>query len=652
LSLKSYKMKFKKRKKKGKKPSSNTLRGIVDHVNRKYAFVTTDEFSEDIRVRNRFMKGAIHGDKVELKISNNLSRKSLEGEVIKIIERNSSEFIGTIEDSKDFAFFIPKNKKIFIDFFVRKKRNEKFSKNKKYIAKVIDWGNSNKKPEAQIIKCIGNIGENETEISSIIYDFNLPLKFPNNIMEEAEGLNDKIHEKEINKRKDLRHLDSFTIDPDDAKDFDDALSIEKENGCYNIGIHIADVSHFFNSRTEINNEAEKRATSVYLVDRTIPMLPEKLSNNLCSLKPNVDRLTFSVLIKMDEKFKIINSWVGKTVIHSKKRFTYEEAQKSIDNTGDLYHEELKNLNEIAKNVRKKRFESGSFNFRSNEVKFKLDEGKKPVGVYKKNRKDTHKLVEEYMLLANKIVAELIINHEKKHNKSYPFVYRIHEDPEQQKISELKNYIKQYGYSINSNENNLAISLNNLMKDIKGKPEESSIEKFAIRSMSKAKYSTNKEKHFGLSFRHYTHFTSPIRRFPDIMVHRLVSDYTNGSKPKDKRYYDIMCKHSSKMEINATKAERESIKYKQAEYMSNFIGKKFQAVISGITEWGVYGEIIENHCEGLIKISSMKDDRYEFDNEKIRIIGRNNKKIFRLGQVIMVKVVGTDIEKRTIDLVLV
>ena len=645
-------MKFKKRKKKDKKLNRNTLSGIVDHVNRKYAFVTTDEFSEDIKIKSRFMRGAIHGDKVELKISDNFSRKNIEGEVIKILERKSTEFIGMVEDSKGFAFFIPKNKKIFVDFFVRKKKNENFSKNKKYIAKVINWGNSNKKPEAQIIKCIGESGKNETEINSIIYDFNLPVKFPNDVIVETEKLDEKISEKEINNRKDLRHLDSFTIDPDDAKDFDDALSIEKEDGFYNIGIHIADVSHFFNNRTQINNEAEKRATSIYLVDRTIPMLPEKLSNNLCSLKPNVDRLTFSVLIKMDEKFKIISSWVGRTIIHSKKRFTYEDAQESIDNSNGLFHEKLNMLNKVAKHIRKKRFDSGSFNFRSNEVKFKLDKEKKPIGVYKKVRKDTHKLVEEYMLLANKIVAEFIINHEKKHNKTFPFIYRIHEDPEQQKISELKNYIKQYGYSINSNEKNLAVSLNDLMKKIKGKPEESSIEKFAIRSMSKAKYSTNKEKHFGLSFRHYTHFTSPIRRFPDVMVHRLISDYTNGSNPKDKRYYDIMCKHSSKMEINATKAERESIKFKQAEYMTNFIGKEFEAVVSGITEWGMYGEIVENHCEGLIRMSSMKDDRYEFDDQKIRIVGRNNKKIFRLGQVIRVKVTDTDIEKRTIDLVLV
>ena len=641
-------MKFKKKKKKSN-TRGYTLKGTVDHVNKKYAFIEIDEYSEDIKVRSRYLKGAIHGDKVEIKVSHQLSKRNLEGEVIKILERKTNEFIGTIEDSKGFAFFIPKNKKVFVDFFIRKKRSDKFSKRKKYLVKVIDWGNSSKKPEAKVIKCIGNIGENETEINSIIHDFDLPTEFPSDVKEETELLNEIISEKEIKKRKDLRPIDSFTIDPDDAKDFDDALSVEKEKDNISIGIHIADVSHFFNVRTKINEEAEKRATSVYLVDRTIPMLPEKLSNNLCSLKPNVDRLTFSVIIKFDSNLSIVDYWIGRTVIHSKKRFTYDEAQESINNKNGLFHEKLNILNEIAKNIRIKRFKSGSFNFSSNEIKFRLDKEKKPIEVFRKKRKDTHKMVEEYMLLANKLVAEKIISIEKKENKPYPFVYRIHEDPEESKIGELKNYIKQFGYTINTNEGSLANSLNGLMKEIKGKPEERSVEKFAIRSMSKAKYSTTKEKHFGLSFRHYTHFTSPIRRFPDVMVHRLLSDYMNESKPKEKTYYDIMCKHSSKMEINATKAERESIKYKQAEYMSLFIGKKFDAIISGVTEWGIYAEIVETLCEGLIKISSMKDDHYIFDSEKMRITGRNSKKIFRLGQPIRVLVIDTDIEKRTIDL---
>ena len=641
-------MKFKKKKKKSN-TRGYTLKGTVDHVNKKYAFIEIDEYSEDIKVRSRYLKGAIHGDKVEIKVSHQLSKRNLEGEVIKILERKTNEFIGTIEDSKGFAFFIPKNKKVFVDFFIRKKRSDKFSKRKKYLVKVIDWGNSSKKPEAKVIKCIGNIGENETEINSIIHDFDLPTEFPSDVKEETELLNEIISEKEIKKRKDLRPIDSFTIDPDDAKDFDDALSVEKEKDNISIGIHIADVSHFFNVRTKINEEAEKRATSVYLVDRTIPMLPEKLSNNLCSLKPNVDRLTYSVIIKFDSNLSIVDYWIGRTVIHSKKRFTYDEAQESINNKNGLFHEKLNILNEIAKNIRIKRFKSGSFNFSSNEIKFRLDKEKKPIEVFRKKRKDTHKMVEEYMLLANKLVAEKIISIEKKENKPYPFVYRIHEDPEESKIGELKNYIKQFGYTINTNEGSLANSLNGLMKEIKGKPEERSVEKFAIRSMSKAKYSTTQEKHFGLSFRHYTHFTSPIRRFPDVMVHRLLSDYMNESKPKEKTYYDIMCKHSSKMEINATKAERESIKYKQAEYMSLFIGKKFDAIISGVTEWGIYAEIVETLCEGLIKISSMKDDHYIFDSEKMRITGRNSKKIFRLGQPIRVLVIDTDIEKRTIDL---
>ena len=641
-------MKYKNKKKKSNSRGF-TLNGTVDHVNKKYAFIEIDEFSEDIKVRSRYLRGAIHGDKVEIKVSHQLSKRNLEGEVVKILERKTTEFIGTVEDSKGFAFFIPKNKKVFVDFFIRKKRSDKFSKRKKYLAKVIDWGNNLKKPEAKVVKCLGNIGENETEINSIIYDFDLPTEFPSDVKEETNMLNEIISEKEIKKRKDLRSLDSFTIDPDDAKDFDDALSVEKENDNIIIGIHIADVSHYFNVRTDINKEAEKRATSVYLVDRTIPMLPEKLSNNLCSLKPNVDRLTYSVIIKFDSNLSMIDYWIGRTVIHSKKRFTYDEAQESINNKDGLFHEKLNILNDIAKNIRAKRFKSGSFNFSSNEIKFRLDKRKKPIEVFRKIRKDTHKMVEEYMLLANKLVAEKIISIEKKENKPYPFVYRIHEDPEESKISELKNYIKQFGYTINTNEGSLANSLNGLMKEIKGKPEERSVEKFAIRSMSKAKYSTEKEKHFGLSFRHYTHFTSPIRRFPDVMVHRLLSDYMNESKPKEKTYYDIMCKHSSKMEINATKAERESIKYKQAEYMSLFIGKKFDAIISGVTEWGIYAEIIETLCEGLIKISSMKDDHYIFDSEKMRITGRNSEKIFRLGQPIRVLVIDTDIEKRTIDL---
>ena len=637
-----------KRKKKKKIHESQLLTGTVDHVNKRFCFVVVNELNEDIRVLSRNMNGAIHEDLVKLKLLNKHSKRYIEGEIINVLERKNDKFIGTIEDSMDFAFFIPKNKKIYTDFFIKKKRSEKYSNKKKYLAKVYEW-KTKRKPEAKIIKCLGNIGENETEISSIIHDFNLPVKFPESVINETKYLNEIISEKEIKKRKDLRNVLTFTIDPNDAKDFDDALSIEFKKDGFSIGIHIADVSHFFNKRNKINEEAEKRGTSVYLVDRTIPMLPEVLSNNLCSLKPNEDRLTFSVILQIDNNLNITDKWIGKTVIHSDKRFTYENAQSSIDKKDNNYSKYLIQLNKIAKKIRRERFENGAFNFGSEEIKFELDDNKKPIKILKKERKDTHKMVEEYMLMANKIVAEKINEIEKKNHKNYTFVYRIHEDPDKEKLIELKNFIKQFGYSINTESQGLSTALNNLMKKIKNKPEESSIEKFAIRSMSKAKYSTKKEKHFGLAFRNYTHFTSPIRRFPDIMVHRLINDYLNESKPKDRLYYDILCKHCSKMEINATKAERESVKFKQTEYMSGFKGDIFEASITGVTEWGIYAEIIKTKCEGLIKISSLSDDEYSFDYSKVQIIGKNYNKSYKLGMIISVKVIDTNIEKRTIDL---
>ena len=637
------------RKKKRKLRQEKTFTGVVDHVKRRYCFVSSDEITDDIKIKSRDMKNAINGDKVLFKLLNNYNYKSFEGAIIKVIERSKNEFIGKIEDHNDFAFFIPDNKKIFTDFFIKKKSKKKYDNNIKVLVKVTNW-NSRRKPEADVIKIIGKSGENDTEIHSIIHEFNLSTSFPKSVEKETHNLLNKISNEEIKKRKDLRNIKTFTIDPDDAKDFDDALSIKKnDDDSFSVGIHIADVSHFFSNKTEINKEAEKRATSVYLVDRTIPMLPEKLSNDLCSLKPNTDRLTFSVLFDVNIKAEIKNIWIGKTIIHSDKRFTYDNAQDAIDNNNSSFSKDLKILNSISKIIRSKRFKSGAFNFKTKEVKFKLDDNKKPIGVYNKIRKDTHKMIEEYMLLANKIVAEKINEFEKNNKQKYTFVYRVHEDPKEEKLIELKNYINQFGYKINTEEQHLSQSLNDLMEKIKGKPEESSIEKFAIKSMSKAKYSTSKEKHFGLAFHNYTHFTSPIRRFPDVMVHRLLYKYLNAGKPEDKTYYEILCKHSTKMEINATKAERESIKFKQTEYMTAFINQEFEAVISGVTEWGIYAEIIKTKCEGLIKISSMKDDYYDFDDNKIQIVGKRTKKIYQLGQKIIVKVVNTDINKRTIDL---
>ena len=629
--------------KKRNKRKKKFLEGVVDHVNKRYSFIECEKLNKDVKVFNYNMKGAIHKDKVLFSLNDKVKN---EGKIIKVLERDRNVFVGKLEDNKDFAFFIPDNKNIYTDFFIKKDNNEKYDRNIKVLAKVTNW-NTVRKPEARIIKILGKSGENETEINSILYEYDLSQNFPKEVINEIDKINSKIDQAEIKKRKDIRKLTTFTIDPSDAKDFDDALSIDENNdGSFNIGIHIADVSHFFDKNSLINREAEKRATSVYLVDRTIPMLPEKLSNYLCSLRPDSDRLTFSVMFDINIEAQIKNIWIGKTIIHSEKRFTYEEAQKCIEEGENNFSKGLKILNTIAKKIREKRFKDGSFNFKTKEVKFILNESKKPINIYEKKRYDSHKMIEEYMLLANKIVAEKV---QKIKNKINPFVYRIHEEPKTDKLEELKNYIAQFGYKINTEERTLSKSLNDLMKKIKGKPEENSIEKFAIRSMSKAKYSINKERHFGLSFNNYTHFTSPIRRFPDIMVHRLLHNYLNNKFSEENTYHEILCKHSTKMEILATKAERESIKFKQVEYMSNFIDKDFDGIISGINEWGIFVELIKTKCEGLIKLSSMKDDFFDFDNINMQIIGKKSKKKFKLGQQVKVKVLETNIEKRTIDL---
>jgi len=629
--------------KKRKYKNNNLLEGIVDHVNKRYCFIECEKLNKDVKVFNYDMKGAIHKDKVLFSLNDKVKN---EGKVIKILERAKNIFVGKVQDNKDFAFFVPDQKKIYTDFFIKKNSQEKYKENLKVLAKVTNW-NTRRKPEASIIKILGKSGENETEINSIMYEYQLNQNFPKDVIQEIDQINSKIDQSEIDIRKDIRKLKTFTIDPSDAKDFDDALSIDdNKDGFFNVGIHIADVSHFFDKNSSINKEAEKRATSVYLVDRTIPMLPEKLSNYLCSLRPNSDRLTFSVMFDINIEAEIKNIWIGKTIIHSEKRFTYEEAQKCIDEGEGKFSKGLKILNSIAKKIRKKRFKNGSFNFKTKEVKFILDENKKPINIYEKIRQDSHKMIEEYMLLANKIVAEKV---QKIKNKKNPFIYRIHEEPKTDKLEELKNYIAQFGYKINTEEKILSKSLNDLMRKIKDKPEENSIEKFAIRSMSKAKYSINREKHFGLSFNNYTHFTSPIRRYPDVMVHRLLNNYLNNKFSEENSYYQILCKHSTNMEILATKAERESIKFKQVEYMSNFIDKDFDGIISGINEWGIFVELIKTQCEGLIKLSSIKNDFFDFDNMNMQIIGKKSKIKFTMGQQVKVRVIETNIEKRTIDL---
>jgi ribonuclease R len=536
------------------------------------------------------------------------------------------------------------------DFFVYPENINNARNGDKVIIEVTSWAEHDRKPEAKVVDVLGKAGENEAEIHSIMAEFGLPFKFPEHVERESEAIDEGITKKEIKKRRDFRDITTFTIDPLDAKDFDDALSFKKlDNGNYEIGVHIADVTHYVDLKSELEKEAYDRATSVYLVDRTIPMLPERLSNGLCSLRPNEDKLTFSAVFEMDDKGKIKSEWFGRTIIHSDRRFTYEEAQEVLESGKGDYAHELITLNTLAKKLRKERFNKGAVNFETTEVKFKLDEKGKPLAVIPKVRKDAHKLIEEFMLLANKQVATFVYNYKKGKEKN-TFVYRIHDFPDPDKVKDFSVFAKQFGHKMNVEEQSISRSLNDLMEKIEGKPEQNILEQLAIRTMAKAKYSTETKGHFGLAFDHYAHFTSPIRRYPDMMVHRLLQSYLDDSKPASKEDFEQKSLHSSEREKRAADAERASIKYKQVEFMASAENKVYEGLISGVTEWGLYVEIVETKCEGMIRLADLTDDFYEFDEKKYRIVGRKRKKIYTLGDRVKVRVKKTDIDKRLIDLV--
>jgi ribonuclease R len=536
------------------------------------------------------------------------------------------------------------------DFFIYPENINGARNGDKVIIEVTSWSENDRKPEAKVVDVLGKAGENNAEIHSIMAEFGLPFKFPEQVEKESESIDEGITKKEIKKRWDFREITTFTIDPLDAKDFDDALSFRKlDSGDYEIGVHIADVTHYVDLKSELEKEAYDRATSVYLVDRTIPMLPERLSNGLCSLRPNEDKLTFSAVFEMDDKGKIKKEWFGRTIIHSDRRFTYEEAQEVLETGKGDYAEELIILNTLAKKLRKERFNKGAVNFETTEVKFKLDEQGKPLAVIPKVRKDAHKLIEEFMLLANKQVATFVYNYKKGKEKN-TFVYRIHDFPDPDKVKDFSVFAKQFGHKMNVEEQSISRSLNKLMEEIEGKPEQNILEQLAIRTMAKAKYSTEIKGHFGLAFEHYAHFTSPIRRYPDMMVHRLLQHYLDDGKPVSKEEFEQKSLHSSEREKRAADAERASIKYKQVEFMASAENKVYEGLISGVTEWGLYVEIVETKCEGMIRLADLTDDFYEFDERSYRIVGRKRKKIYTLGDRVKVRVKKTDIDKRLIDLV--
>ncbi|MFY0594033.1 ribonuclease R [Roseivirga sp.] len=629
-----------------------TLVATIDSVNARFAYAVLDgpEETTDVWISVNDLNGALDDDKVKIIIKPGKHGKHREGKVVEILERNRGEFVGKLEMSTRYGFVVPDFKKMFHDIYVRYEDLNGAKHNDKVIVKITQWPDRNKKPEGIITRVLGKAGEHNAEIHSIIAEFGLPLEFPEGLEAEAETISDKITAKEIAKRKDFRKVPTFTIDPVDAKDFDDALSIKSlANGNTEVGVHIADVTHYVQLETALEKEAVERATSVYLVDRTIPMLPERLSNGLCSLRPEEEKLTFSAVFELDDEGEIKKEWFGRTIIYSDRRFAYEDAQERLENQEGDYFEEITALDVLAKKLRGKRFNNGAVNFETVEVKFKLDEKGIPLGVIPKERKDAHMLIEEFMLLANKRVAEFIYNKYKQANP-LTFVYRSHDNPDPEKLETFSNFARRFGHQMDFEKKGVSKSLNGLITNIEGTPEQNVLQQLAIRTMAKAKYTTEPKGHFGLAFPHYTHFTSPIRRYPDMMVHRLLQHYLDGGKSTDKVTYEELCVHASSREKRAADAERASIKYKQVQFMSIVEQKAFDGIVSGVTEWGVYVEITETKCEGMVRISDMDDDFYEYDEQNYRIIGRRNKRMISLGDEVLVRVKATDIDRRTIDLI--
>ncbi|HRI77992.1 MAG TPA: ribonuclease R [Cyclobacteriaceae bacterium] len=626
-----------------------TLEGVVDHVNPKFAYINTGS-EKDIYVRTRDLNSALHGDTVRVALLGQRTGANPEGRVEEIIKRNRTRFVGRLEMSPNrFAFVVPDFKKIYQDFFIYQENAGAAKNNDKVLIEVTRWGDGDRNAEAKIIEILGKTGENEAEIHSIMAEFDLPFRFPEKVLRESEKIEDRISDEEIKKRWDFRNVLTFTIDPEDAKDFDDAISFRNlEGDLVEVGVHIADVTHYVRPGTLLEDDAFDRATSVYLVDRTVPMLPERLSNALCSLRPNETKLTFAAVFQMDSKGRVHKEWFGRTVIHSDHRFSYEQAQEVLETGQGKFAAELKHLNDLAHRLRKERFQKGAVNFETTEVKFKLDEKGKPLAVVPKVRKDAHKLIEEFMLLANKAVATFIFK-QKKGGDRNTFVYRTHDFPDPDRVSDFAEFAKQFGHKLATEENAISRSLNKLMDEIEGKPEQNVLQSLAVRAMAKAKYTTEAKGHFGLAFDHYTHFTSPIRRYPDMMVHRLLQHYLDDGKSVSKIEYEAKCVHSSEREKRAADAERASIKYKQVEFMSLAEDKVYAGIITGVTDFGIFIEIIETKCEGMTRLADMKDDFYEFDEKNYRVIGRRRMKIYRLGDEIQVRVKKTDVDRRTMDL---
>lgn len=619
------------------------LTGTIDLNKSHNAYLVNSGIEQDVFIAFPKLNTAMDKDIVRVKVIGIKKSGKVEGEVVEVLERANLKFVGTIKKNRTTFFLIPDNQKMIYDIFIPSENLNEAKDGEKVVVEILSWKKKERHPKGKVVRILGMPGNNDVEMHAILEEFGLPYNFDEEIENQANEIKDEIPEAEIKKRLDFRNITTFTIDPQDAKDFDDALSFEfLKNGNYRIGVHIADVSHYVEKDSLLDKEAYERATSVYLVDRVVPMLPERLSNFICSLRPNEEKLCFSVIFEIDKKTNIVEYNIDKTIIKSDRRFTYEEAQKIIEEKEGDFAAELQKLNELAKILKTKRLDNGAFNFEHFEVKFILDEKANPINVYFKESNDSNYLIEEFMLLANKYVA-MHVGKKKK-----DFVYRVHAEPDLQKLEILNNFVKKLGYKIDkSNKKKLSKSMNKLITNVAGKSESNIIENLAVRAMAKAIYDSENIGHYGLAFDYYTHFTSPIRRYPDIMVHRLLYAYLKNKK-ENTANLKTCCKHCSAMEQLATQAERSSIKYKQVEYLQNKIGENFKAVISGVAEYGFFVELEENACEGLVHINTLKNDFYFFDSENFQIIGVKSNIAYRLGDVIVVKIINVNITKKQVD----
>ena len=631
------------------KLKTSILEGRIEFNAEGVGYLVSNEIDQEVFILGRNLNHALPGDRVRVRLYAQHRNRALEGEVIEIIKRAKTRFVGTVSRSKNFAFLVTASRRVPYDIFIPLKKLNDAKNGQKAIARITDWPEKVSNPFGEIVEILGDPGDNEVEMHAILAEFDLPYDFPDHVENAAAKIPDHIPKEEYESRRDFRDVRTFTIDPEDAKDFDDALSIRKvKSGLWEIGVHIADVTHYVKTNTILDQEAYERGTSIYLVDRVVPMLPEKLSNNVCSLRPDEDKLCFSAVFKMDDKANVHDQWFGKTIIRSDRRFNYQEAQEIIDQQREEFKDEMLKLNDLARKLRSERFKEGSIAFERVEVKFLLDEIGSPTGVYFKEHGESNELIEEFMLLANRKVAEFI-GKVPEEQKPKTFVYRIHDKPDKDKLETFAEFVQKFGYSINMKDNRtITRSINELLEKVEGRGEQNVIETLAIRSMAKAEYSTKNIGHYGLAFDYYTHFTSPIRRYPDMMVHRLLARYLEEGKSANQKNFEDMCEHASDMEKLAENAERASIKYKQVEFLKDRIGEDFDGIISGVLEWGIFVELNDSKCEGLVHIRDLDDDFYIYDERNYCIIGQNNGKKYQLGDPVRVKLIRADLEKKQID----